>query len=238
MDFLLIALIGLFSGTIKGSSGFGSSLVALPLLVFFYPVSEVVVMMITINVLVNFIMLFENKGFSLKYIKEIKFIILFGVIFTYIGLLLLNDIDEQLIKYFAATLILIAVLNKLSLLKFKINDTILFQSISGALSGFSNGIASIDGPPVVFYLTSIKADKLKFKKTLVTYFLFLGVISVLMLSFDGAYSLEILKNTGFLSIFIILGVLFGMKASSKIDEAKFSKYVTILLIILGISMLI
>lgn len=238
MDYILIALIGLSSGTIKGSSGFGSSLVALPLLVFFYPIEEVVVIMITLNVLLNALMLFENKRFSLKHLLEVKFIAIFGVIFTLIGLLMLDQIDEQIIKYFAAVLIFIAVLNKSSILNYKIKDSKLFQAISGAISGFSNGIASIDGPPIVFYLTSIDADKVKFKNTLVTYFLVLGVISVLFLGIDGKYSIDILKDTAYLGIFLISGVVIGMKLSSKINEKKFDKYITILLIVLGISMFI
>jgi len=39
MELVYLALIGLFVGLVKGTSGFGSSLVAFPLLIFFYPES-------------------------------------------------------------------------------------------------------------------------------------------------------------------------------------------------------
>ncbi|MFK5883364.1 MAG: sulfite exporter TauE/SafE family protein [Candidatus Izemoplasma sp.] len=238
MEYILIALIGLFSGVIKGSSGFGSSLVALPLLIFFFDINDVVVIMITINVALNFIMLFEYKGFSFKNLKEVWVIVVCGIIFTFIGLELLETVDEKIVKYFAATLILIAVLNKSFKLKIEIKDSHLFQAIAGSISGFSNGIASIDGPPIVFYLTSIKAEKIKFKNTLVSYFLVLGVVSVILLFIKGSYTIDIMLATGYIGIFLIIGTLFGMIISKRINEENFDRFVTILLIGLGISMFI
>lgn len=238
MDLLLIALIGLFSGSVKGSSGFGSSLVALPLLVFFYPITDIVVIMITVNVLLNFVMLFENKGFSLTNLKAVWVLLVFGVIFTFIGLSLLEIVDEQIIKYFAAILIFVAVLNKTSKFKLNLKDNFFYQGIAGALSGFSNGVASIDGPPIVFYLTSINAEKLRFKNTLVSYFLVLGVISVIGLTIRGSYSLALIYDSLYIGIFLLIGTTFGMAISKKINEHNFQKFITFLLVLLGISMFI
>ena len=41
MSLVIIGIIGFFSGLIKGTSGFGSSLLAIPFLVFFYPITMI-----------------------------------------------------------------------------------------------------------------------------------------------------------------------------------------------------
>ena len=49
-----------------------------------------------------------------------------------------------------------------------------YQIIVGSLSGLGNGIASIDGPPVIFYLTATGEEKDKFKVTVASHFLILA----------------------------------------------------------------
>jgi len=238
IDLILIASIAIFAGFIKGSSGFGSSLVALPLLSLFYPIEDVVIIMITLNVVLNFLMLFEYKSISFNKDKRIIVIIIFGVICTFLGFQLAEYLDEQIIKYIAALLIFLAILNKTSKIKFTIKDNFIFQAITGSLSGLFNGIASIDGPPVVFYLTSIKADKTRFKHTLVSYFFVLAVLSVSMLVISGNYPIDVFFNAMYVGLFLIIGLIIGMLVSRRINDKTFSKFVTILLIFLGLSMFV
>jgi len=237
MELLIIGLISFLAGLVKGTSGFGSSLVTIPLLVFFYPYNEIVIMMITFNVFLNSLLLFENKGFSLLYLKDVWVIVLFGSIFTFVGINLLTNLDDNIVKYFAVFLIFFAVSNRLFKFKFTIKDNFLTQAIAGILSGIGNGTASIDGPPLVFYLTAIKADKAKFKNTLAAYFLFIGMLGIILLYFNGSYSVDIIKSTVYIGFFLVLGVLVGMMISSKLNESLFNKVIIIVLIALGISMI-
>ncbi|PAT02492.1 hypothetical protein CI105_00550 [Candidatus Izimaplasma bacterium ZiA1] len=238
INLILIAGIAIFAGFIKGSSGFGSSLVALPLLSLFYPIEDVVIIMITLNVVLNFLMLFEYKTISFNRDKRILVIITFGVICTFLGFQLADYLDEKVIKYIAAFLILLAILNKTSRFSFTIKDNFVFQAITGSLSGLFNGIASIDGPPVVFYLTSIKADKAQFKHTLVSYFFVLALLSVSMLVISGNYPINVFYKALFVGVFLVIGLMIGMLVSRRINDKSFSKFVTILLVFLGLSMLI
>ena len=238
MIFVYVALIAFFSGLVKGTSGFGSSLVAVPLLLLIYPKTEVVVIMITFNVILNTSLLFENKSFDIKVLKDVWVIVLFGIVFTFIGLFFLMDMDDNYIKYLAAILILLAISNRVFDFKFKFKDNFINQAITGIFSGLGNGVATIDGPPVVFFLTGIRASKAKFKNTLASYFLFLGIASVGMLVINMEYSVDILLNTGYIVIFGVLGVISGMKVSSRLNEERFEKVIIVLLVLIGISMFI
>lgn len=238
MTLVFVGLIAFSSGLVKGTSGFGSSLVALPLLLIFYPFEEVVVMMITYNVVLNSLLHFENKDFSINHLKEVWVLAMFGIVATFIGIYYLSSLNEMIIKCFAAVLIFFAILNKVSKFKYEFKDNYINQAITGFFSGIGNGVASIDGPPVVFFLTGIQAEKSKFKNTLASYFLMLGIFSVILLGLDGRYSGEILLNTLYAGIFAIIGVVIGMLVSKRLNEEVFEKVIIVLLVFLGISMFI
>lgn len=234
---IYILLIGLFAGIVKGASGFGSSLVAIPLLSLLFLNNEPRTMMITANVVLNILLIYENKDyFKLSTMKKIFPLTIAGILFTGFGIYISNRIDPELIKYIIGVLIFFAIFNKLFTLNLHIKDNLLNRIIFGSFSGIGNGIASVDGPPVVLYLTSIEAKKQEFKSTLATHFLVMGFIAVLMLLGTGSYTKDILLNTTYLVASLIVGLLIGMFISSKLNEDKFEKVVLIVLIVLGFSM--
>lgn len=238
MTLVYVALASLLAGLVKGTSGFGSSLVALPLLTLFYDTQTVVIMMLTFNVLLNFLLHFEHKTFSLEHIKGIYVLTIFGVLFTFVGIYLLGNLEENIIRIIAFLLIVFAILNKVFSLHINLRDTPFMQAVAGLFSGLGNGIASIDGPPVVFYLTSVKADKKKFKSTLATYFMILAIMSVVSLIITSQYKRDMLFDLAFVGFFAAIGTVLGMWISTKLNEEKFQKYVTVLLILLAISMVV
>ena len=73
IDIVFLILIGLVAGFVKGTSGFASSLVAIPLLFRLgVSASGVVTMMITVNIILNLLLVNEHKeSYNLKNIKTI-----------------------------------------------------------------------------------------------------------------------------------------------------------------------
>lgn len=240
MEILFLILIGFLSGSIKGASGFGSSLLAIPLLYLAgFTVGDAVLMMITCNVILNILLIYENRSyFHLDTVKKIYPITLAGVILTGVGLYFRNDINPYIIELIAAGLIFLAIINKISNLKIEVKDNFISLFTVGILSGIGNGLASIDGPPVVFYLTSIDAPKRRFKSTLAIHFLVMGVIGVILLLLANSYTSVILAQTLYLFIGLVSGLLFGMFIGKRLNEDHFQKFVLILLIGLMISLII
>ncbi len=116
-------------------------------------------------------------------------------------------------------------------------ESVIIQAIVGMFSGLGNGIASIDGPPVVFYLLATDAEKQRFKGTLATHFLVLGVIGVIGLVVLDMYTVNILLNTLFMGVFSVVGLLVGMWISSRLKERTFKIIILIILLLLDIKML-
>lgn len=236
--FVYIALAALLAGLVKGTSGFGSSLVALPLLTIFYDTQTVVIMMLTFNVFLNFLLHFEHRTFSFDHLKGVSVLTIFGVLFTFVGIYLLGNLNGEIIKLIAFFLIVFAILNKVFSVHINIKDTPVMQGLTGIFSGLGNGIASIDGPPVVFYLTSIKADKKKFKSTLASYFMILAIMSIAGLILTSQYTKDMMFDLFYVGTFASIGTLIGIFISTRLDEKKFDKYVVVLLIVLAVSMIV
>lgn len=237
--YVLIALSAMTAGIVKGVSGFGSSLVTIPLLTWILGVErlpEIVVIMITFNVVLNSMLLVENKGFHPDVLKRVWLIPLFGSIFTFVGIQILFTVDEQVISYIAGGLIIVAVINKAFRLHLSLKDNAFTRIVIGSLSGIGNGIASIDGPPVVFYLTSINAKKVEFKNVLAANFLVMGIIGVIIHIIEGSYNIELLGLIAFVTAFTIIGLIIGMLVSRKLNEQVFERIVLVILIGLAISL--
>lgn len=240
MEILYLVLIGLAGGLVKGTSGFGSSLVTIPLLFLVgYTSGEAVTMMITSNVILNLMLIYENKNyFQIETVKKIYPIIVGGILFTGIGLTINDNIDPYIIELIAGSLILVAIINTTSVLELKIKDNFISLFIVGMFSGIGNGVASIDGPPVVFYLTSIGAKKERFKSTLAVHFFIMGIIGIVLLIITGAYTSALLLSTMYLFLSLVVGLLIGMLIGRKLSEELFKKAVLIVLIGLAVSLFI
>ncbi len=117
-------------------------------------------------------------------------------------------------------------------------DNILTKIIVGMFSGIGNGLASIDGPPVVAYLTTIKVDQKTFKNVLAGHFLLMGILAAVVHYFNGAYKIDTILNTLYLSIGAIMGINIGIKIARYINQELFDKIVLVLLLILSITMII
>lgn len=238
MDIIIyIVLIGLAAGIVKGASGFGSSLVAIPLLSLLYTSTEPRTMMITANVLLNVLLIYENRTYFKKStIIKIIPLTLAGIVFTALGLYVSEQISPQIVKYIIGVLIFFAIFNKVFTFNIHIKDSILNRIIFGSFSGIGNGIASVDGPPVVLYLQGIEAKKQEFKGTLATHFLVMGIIATIMLAGSNSYTPELWGQIGILVGGLVVGLIIGMLVSKRLNEQKFEKVVLFILIGLGISM--
>jgi uncharacterized membrane protein YfcA len=238
IPYILLFLVGLLAGLVKGTSAFGSSLFAIPLLfqLGFLP-GEVVTMMITSNIVLNLMLVSEHKHyFNKETMREIMPIIIAGIVFTGLGLYINNVVDARVVEVIAASLIIVAIINTLQIIKIEFKDRKIYQIGAGILSGIGNGIASVDGPPVVFYLSGIKADKIRFKSTLSIHFLIMGIAGVILLAFFGNYNVSVLIDTGVLLLGLMLGTSIGIRISRVISELWFSRIVVVLLLYLAFSL--
>ncbi|QMS85219.1 sulfite exporter TauE/SafE family protein [Candidatus Xianfuyuplasma coldseepsis] len=241
---LYVSLIALTAGFVKGVSGFGSSLVSIPLLALVFGVDyikEIVVVMVTFNLILNSMLLVAHKGFRIDSLRNVWLIPLFGILFTIVGIEIFIAVSDTTIKTIAGIMILVSMGIKIlqySPYSITLPETNLFKIIVGSLSGIGNGIASIDGPPVVFYLSSIHAEKVYFKNVLAAHFLVMGIAAVFYHISIGSYTMDIVSILLVMIVGTAIGAFVGIKISKNWQQHIFDYVVIVILFALGMYFLL
>lgn len=211
----------LIAALIQGMTGFGFALVAVPLLSSFLLPKEVVPIIITYCLVLNFMMLFKQRKF-IK-IAPIKGIIIFGIIGIPIGVYLLNVLTASQIKLFASVLIIFSSLMMIFGWEWKTHKDFLATCVAGLISGILNGSTSMSGPPIVLFLANKKVGKESFRSYLPTYGLITNFLTLIVLFFNHNFNKEVLIHMLSLCPALIIGLFTGIVLVKRINEAVFRK---------------
>ena len=170
--FLVIILLASFY---QGITGFGSALIAAPLALLVLDKFTVVSSLTVIGLVLN--------AFLFKKIKQpvnialLRPLCLASLIGMPIGIWILKTVPINLIKIIAGSLAIIFTLviysNQISLPRTRV-----LTAIAGFFSGLLQTSISMTGPPVVILLEGTDVEKNEIRKTLVTFFLWMNIISL------------------------------------------------------------
>ena len=202
--FLSIAIIAA-GATLQGSVGFGTALVAGPLLVLIEP-SFIPGALITSALVLNPLVL-RRERVALD-VRGLQISIAGLVVGTLAAALIVARISERDFAIVFAALVLLAVV--MSAVGWRLEPT--RPAVLGAalLGGFMGTIAGINGPPMALVYQGARAERLR--STLAGFFIVAALISLASLITIGRYGLTELV----LSLVLAPGVVIGFLISSRI----------------------
>lgn len=236
MTYFLGGLIIFISAMVQGATGFGFSLIALPLLGFFFDWKIVVPALVIYSIVLNLIVLSRIR-FKPNW-KDIGLLSAFAICTIPLGVQMLLFIDQSTLKLIVGILIISIALIMLKGLKINLKNKLLAYSIAGILSGILNGSVSLSGPPVVVLLANENKDKNDFRGSLTIVFFLLNVVTVILYWQKRLFENPEINKMMILMPVMIIGTYLGIYLGNKIDESKFKKAVLILLFIMGVFNLI
>ncbi len=240
MSFMMISLFGglimLFSAYIKGISGFGTAIFAVPLLTaFIFLPAETRVIVVTLNLVLNVFILTKENALTKENLLKIKWLLIPGFIFAFLSGFVLMTFDDRLFTIILGVLLVITAVNKVFDFPYKIRHVKRYYPLVGSLSGILNTLIGVGGIPVLIFLSNAKVKKAAFRHTLMLFFLGINLGSVLTFMVNRAYSQTIILHSLMFIPFILLGSLLGMKTSTHINNTNFNRVVAVLLLIMGLS---
>ncbi len=245
--FVILLLVFTSSAFIKGWAGFGTNLIAMPILVAMLNLGleTGVTIVISVNIFLNITMLIENKKFNIKSLDNIKLLVLFGVTFTFIGAYFLKSPDNaNLIKIIAGSAIVILSLYRIFTAVYEIKSKIKEDNVSryfipvGIISGFFNGIAGLGGIPALLLLSNTDMDKEKLKTTIVSYFLVMNVVAIIGYILVGNYTTFVITSILYMIVPSILFVLLGVYMSRRVSDKIFSRVMFGILLFMGTNLVV
>lgn len=234
MDFFELGLVYsilFLASTVQGLAGFGSALISVPILTFFFPLSFVTPFVILNSFVLNCIILWRNcSGFRVSNLAPLVVGTLLGVPVGVWGLVYL---DESLVKKILAVIIFLYGVYSLLEKYPKIQLSRRWGYVFGFFSGCFGGAFNFNGPPVVVYASMTNWSKDEIITTMQSFFIVSGIILLSAHGLNGSFTKDLLSYWVMAAPAVLLGVFLGTWAYRKVDQILFRKIIYLLLIALS-----
>ncbi len=233
---ILIAVVLLLACTLQGITGFGQSLMAVPILITFISPRTVAPLMLLAGTVLNLILALNAR----RHIQPGRFwpLILGGVMGVPFGMLSLLLLPSGTIRIAVGLMIILfSILLILGFsLRIKRERPALFPV--GFVSGLLNGSVTMSGPPVILFFTNQELGKEEFRANLILYFLILNLFTIPVFFAGGLFHSDLITAFLLLIPVLILASLLGIHLSGKLPRDIFRKVALVIVTLAGISSLI
>ena len=188
---LLIAVIGVFAASVlRGFTGFGFGLAAVPLLSLALPPTQVVPFVTVLQVLVGL------SGLRSAWpITDWRAVLGLGpglLLGIPIGLAALTTVPPNGVRLEIGLLIAASVIVLWRRVSLPPRPSRLVTGAAGLVSGMMNGLASMGGPPVVVYLLASSREAVVVRASSIVYFLFAAIVTAIPMAMRGLVDREVL----------------------------------------------
>jgi uncharacterized membrane protein YfcA len=231
-DIIALSLIIFIASAVRGFTGFGLALIAVPLIQFFLPVSDTAVFIALVNI--SFSLLYFRRSKTKISGQPIGTMALWTGVGVAGGTAVLKFINPAYIQLVWGILILLIVIALIRGMSFGIRSEKSAFRISGLLGGILAGATGITGPPVAIILSSIKTPKEKFSAVLSLFILFAVSFAFVFYFAAGLIHVRTLLLALTTIPAMLAGLYTGDRLVSHINQKTFTAVVYIVLVIMGI----
>ena len=231
---LILAVLIVFAAfVITGISGFGSGLIAIPMLAFFLPLSLVVAVLTLLSygsTVFQSIALRQHTCW-----QEVWALLPFTLIGIALALLMLAHTNLQnmavILGFFIAGYALYALYALFDLKP--LGGGRIWSIFAGGFGGFIGTLFGTGGPFYVVYLNLRQLDKSQFRATIATTFLIDGGVRVAGYAAIGYFTPQVLILTLLLVPVLIVGLMIGHASHFKINQRQFHLVINLMLLLSG-----
>lgn len=222
--------------TFRGVTGFGSGLIATPLLALSFPLTFVIPFISILDMTASLThVMHTRQHISWKVILRA---IPFAFIGVPIGLFVLRNIDTLiLMKALGIFIILFAIYSLISP-KLKKSDSIIWPAFGGFFGSLIGAMFGTGGPFYVFYFQLQQLDKSVFRATCAAVFLIDGLIRATGFTISGFYTSTVLLNIVYALPIMFLAMYIGNHLHTNISQRTFQKSIGIFLIFSGFALIL
>ncbi|HVC62185.1 MAG TPA: sulfite exporter TauE/SafE family protein [Acetobacteraceae bacterium] len=188
---LLMAMFGVFAASVlRGFTGFGFGLSAVPLLSLVLPPHKVVPFVTLLQVLVGL------PGLRSAWrIADLRAVLGLGpglVLGVPIGLVVLIEVPPNGVRLAIGLLIMLSVVGLWRRVRLPPHPSRGVTLAAGLVSGVMNGLGSMGGAPVVVYLLALSHEAAVVRASSIVYFLFAAIVTAIPMAARGLVDREVL----------------------------------------------
>jgi uncharacterized membrane protein YfcA len=233
--YLLTGFIFLGAGFVQGLTGFGSALVAIPLLSLIMDIKAAVPLCMLSGLIITGYLAVQLRQHLDK--NKIIPLVIGSIPGIFVGVTLLKEVDSEVIRTCIGFLLISYSLYNLLAHPRPLNPPRIWGYIAGFLTGAIGAAFSAGGPPAIIYTTLTNWKKEEIKATLTGFFVLNGIVTATVHACTGVSTLETVKFFTITAPFVLLGTVLGARASGRINRKNYLQIIYAFLIVMGILMI-
>ena len=188
---LLATMAGvLFASILRGFTGFGFGLAAVPILSLALPPTEVVPLVVTLQVAVG------AGGLRTAWHdcdwRSVRALVPGLICGVPVGLLVLTVLPPNPVRLAIGSIILLSVWLIERGVRLPPHPSWILSASVGLASGVISGMASMGGPPIVVYLLAVGHSAVRMRSTAIVYFMLAGIVSFIPMAATGLINRDLL----------------------------------------------
>ena len=232
------ALVVVAAYTLRGATGFGAGVVAIPLLVLVLPLRAVIPVITTLGIVASF-------GQTVREFRHVEWrgvrgLLLPTVAGAAVGLWLFKALHPELLRSALALFIIVYALWTLAPRKAVLHAP---RAWLAPLAGIGGGLLStlfggMAGPIFVVYLNALNLDKARFRATMSAILFLLALLRAGGYGGLGFYDARALALIALLLPAMLVGMVLGERVHHGMPEMTFKRVVAVLLVASGVALLL
>lgn len=244
-NYILFFLVILFSNIIQGITGFAGTILAMPpsLMLVGYPVAKPILNVL--GLLSGIYVFAGNRGrVCWKELKKIVVVMAAGILGGILIRGLFEGKESVLYRLLGIFVIFLAIQGACQMRKGDSGRTGETKANSSAgyplliLAGIVHGIFVSGGPLLIGYLSRRIGDKVSFRATISTVWVFLNTMILVDDIRAGLWSADLVRTQMMTIPFLLAGMFIGSRLYVKMSQRLFMGITYVLLFISGISLLV
>lgn len=239
LELLIVALAVILGSLIKGTTGFGLPLTAVPVIAFFVGVQDAVVIMAAPTAVSNLMLVREYRR-ELRFVQGLPSFVGLGAIGAVAGAWLLPRINDRLLFLLLALLLSSFLAWRFSSANPRWSPRVQkFGRIPVALTcGVSQGATGISGPLVAAWFQGLGVSRERFVASNTVIFLLTGSVQLLTLSATGQWSSQRFYGAALAAVVVIVVLPFGIRIGRSLDAARFDLAVSAVIVACTVSLMV
>ncbi len=235
-EYIFVALVCFFASFVQGTSGFGSALVAMPLLLMVLPARTATPLCVLMGVIITV----DLTRRLYRHVDRVGVLLLSAGCLPGIavGIYLLGNWNDALMRRLLGVVLACYAAWALFVRVPKVTIGRVWGLVAGLATGILGAALSTGGPPAIIYCTLQTWDRDRMKATLSAFFFFTGSVTVMAHWMAGFTTATVLKLFVVSIVPVLLGTWLGTVVYNRMSEHGYVRVLLSLLLIAGLLLVI
>ncbi|MCU7944023.1 MAG: sulfite exporter TauE/SafE family protein [Candidatus Thiodiazotropha sp. (ex Cardiolucina cf. quadrata)] len=221
---------------VRGIAGFGSGLIAIPLLALMMPLTMAVPLIVFLDYIASASHGIKHRE-AIQW-REIVSLLPFAIVGVLTALFIFRSVDMEALKMGLGTFVLLFAVYSLFSFSRNTHVSSLWSVPAGSMGGLIGTLYGTGGPFYVLYLKFRKIEKTQFRATFATIFLLDGAGRIAGYVFSGFFSLDLMLMMAVAIPLMVIGMFIGGHIHTNMSQQTFQRAISMLLVFSGLALLL